>query len=87
MVIWSTWYTKPIKKENIFIYRMSFLIKYSFLTDGRVKIGTYAESGKEITKAILGKGEVFGELAMIGETVKARFCTRNGRNPCLYHDR
>lgn len=38
-----------------------------FITEGRVKISTMNEDGKEITKAILGKGEVFGELALVGE--------------------
>ncbi len=38
-----------------------------FITEGRVKISTMNEEGKEITKAILGKGEVFGELALVGE--------------------
>ncbi|MBK6929585.1 MAG: Crp/Fnr family transcriptional regulator [Saprospirales bacterium] len=38
-----------------------------FITDGRVKISTTNDEGKEITKAILGKGEVFGELALVGE--------------------
>lgn len=42
--------------------------KIFFITKGRIKIGTYADNGKEITKTILGKGEVFGELAMIGES-------------------
>ena len=32
--------------------------KIFFLTDGRVKIGTYSDQGKEVTKAILGPGEV-----------------------------
>ena len=44
-----------------------------FLTDGRVKIGTYGDSGKEITKAILGKGDVFGELSLIGEDKRRDF--------------
>lgn len=44
-----------------------------FLTDGRVKIGSYGDSGKEITKAILGKGEVFGELSLIGEQKRRDF--------------
>ena len=44
-----------------------------FLTEGRVKIGSYADSGKEITKAILNKGEVFGELALIGEEKRRDF--------------
>ena len=38
-----------------------------FITEGRVKISAMNEDGKEVTKAILGKGEVFGELALIGE--------------------
>ncbi len=44
-----------------------------FITKGRVKIGTYSDSGKEITKAILGPGEVFGELALIGEEKRRDF--------------
>ena len=47
--------------------------KIYFLFDGRVKIGSYGESGKEITKAILGKGEVFGELSMVGEDMRRDF--------------
>ena len=41
--------------------------KIYFINEGRIKIGSYADNGKEITKAILSKGQVFGELAMIGE--------------------
>ena len=44
-----------------------------FLTEGRVKIGSYADTGKEITKAILNKGEVFGELSLIGEEKRRDF--------------
>jgi CRP-like cAMP-binding protein len=44
-----------------------------FLTYGRVKIGSYGDSGKEITKAILTKGEVFGELAFLGEDKRRDF--------------
>ena len=44
-----------------------------FLTQGRVKIGTYGDSGREITKAILTKGEVFGEMAFLGEDKRRDF--------------
>jgi len=44
-----------------------------FLTEGRVKIGAYGESGKEITKAILNTGDVFGELALVGEDKRRDF--------------
>jgi len=47
--------------------------KIFFLTSGRVKIGTMGDNGKEITKAILNKGEVFGELSMIGEQKRRDF--------------
>lgn len=44
-----------------------------FITEGRVKIGTYSDQGKEVTKAIIGPGEVFGELSMIGEDKRHDF--------------
>ncbi len=47
--------------------------KIFFLVDGRVKIGTLGNNGKEITKAILNTGEVFGELSMIGEEKRRDF--------------
>ncbi len=47
--------------------------KIFFINSGRVKIGSYADNGKEITKAILGKGEVFGELSIAGEYERRDF--------------
>lgn len=44
-----------------------------FITEGRVKVGTYSEQGKEVTKAIISTGEVFGELSMIGENKRHDF--------------
>lgn len=41
--------------------------KIFLINEGRVKIGTYGADGKEVTKAILSPGEVFGELALINE--------------------
>jgi len=58
---------KVPKNEYIYLPNQSS-DKIFFITEGRIKIGSYADNGKEITKTILGKGEVFGELAMIGET-------------------
>lgn len=43
------------------------------INEGRVKIGTYSEEGKEITKAILGPGEIFGEMALIGQEQRRDF--------------
>lgn len=44
-----------------------------FLKKGRVKIGTYSDDGKEIIKAILGPGEIFGELSLVGEGKRKDF--------------
>lgn len=46
--------------------------KIYFISEGRVKIGSYNEEGKEITKAILSQGEVFGELALFDSVEKRR---------------
>lgn len=43
------------------------------LKEGRVKLGTYSEDGKEIIKAILEPGEIFGELAITGQGVRKDF--------------
>jgi CRP/FNR family transcriptional regulator, cyclic AMP receptor protein len=47
--------------------------KLYFITEGKVKIGSIGDNGKEITKALLGKGEVFGELSMVGENKRRDF--------------
>lgn len=63
-----------IYKKGEYIYLPEeFSDRIFFITEGRVKIGSYGDSGKEITKAILGKGEVFGELALIGEDKRRDF--------------
>jgi len=43
------------------------------ISNGRVKIGTYTPDKKEIVKAILAKGEIFGELALAGEETRSDF--------------
>ncbi|MDC1452529.1 cyclic nucleotide-binding domain-containing protein [Vicingaceae bacterium] len=44
-----------------------------FLKAGRIKIGSYPEDGKEIIKAILYPGEVFGEMEIVGEESRKDF--------------
>lgn len=41
--------------------------KVFLISSGRIKIGTYGSDGKEVTKAILSPGQVFGELALIND--------------------
>lgn len=64
---------KTISKDDYVYIPDQESDKIYFINSGRIKIGSYADNGKEITKAILGKGEVFGELAMIGETKRRDF--------------
>ena len=58
----------PSFEANQYIYLPDEPAKKIFLISaGRVKIGTYGNDGKEVTKAILTPGEVFGELALIND--------------------
>ncbi|MEM9884898.1 MAG: Crp/Fnr family transcriptional regulator [Bacteroidota bacterium] len=47
--------------------------KIYFIAEGSVKVGHYGEGNKEITKAILEKGEVFGELSLVGQSTRRDF--------------
>jgi len=44
-----------------------------YITSGRIKIGSYGDRDKEVIKAIIHKGEVFGELSLIGEEKRRDF--------------
>ena len=58
---------KTFEKGNLIYVPDEMADRIFFITEGRVKISTMNDEGKEITKAILGRGEVFGELALLGE--------------------
>ncbi|MEM9549131.1 MAG: Crp/Fnr family transcriptional regulator [Bacteroidota bacterium] len=47
--------------------------KVYYIIEGRVKISSHNSSGKEVTKAILNSGEIFGELSMIGQKKRCDF--------------
>jgi CRP-like cAMP-binding protein len=42
--------------------------KVYLIDKGKVKIGYYNEKGEEVIKAILSRGEIFGEKSILGET-------------------
>jgi CRP/FNR family transcriptional regulator, cyclic AMP receptor protein len=44
-----------------------------FLKEGRVKVSSTAEDGREIIKAIIYPGEMFGEMAMLGKSTHDDF--------------
>jgi len=61
-------------KKGQFIYFPDEPSNYIYMiADGRVKIGNYTSDGKEVVKAILSKGEIFGELALTGENTRSDF--------------
>ena len=61
-------------KKGQFIYFQDQPADHIYMiADGRVKIGSYSSQGKEVTKTILSKGEIFGELALTGEQQRSDF--------------
>jgi CRP/FNR family transcriptional regulator, cyclic AMP receptor protein len=61
-------HARPQYKKGDAIYLPDELAdKIYLVNEGRVKISSINDEGKEVTKAILGRGEVFGELALVGE--------------------
>jgi CRP/FNR family transcriptional regulator, cyclic AMP receptor protein len=66
--------SKKTFKKGEFIYFMNDLSnRIYFLEKGKVKIGSYSEDGKEITKVILTPGEMFGEMGLVGEDKRKDF--------------
>ena len=55
------------KKGEIVYVPNEMADRIYFINEGRIKISSTNEEGKEITKALLGRGEVFGELVLVGE--------------------
>ncbi|AUS07378.1 Crp/Fnr family transcriptional regulator [Pseudotamlana carrageenivorans] len=47
--------------------------KIFLIEKGKVKIGYYTSDGLEVVKAVLRKGDVFGEKAILGEDVRNEF--------------
>jgi CRP/FNR family cyclic AMP-dependent transcriptional regulator len=66
-------FKQSFKKGEYVYLPNEYADKIYFLTNGKIKIGTYSADGKEITKAILEAGEVFGELSILGENKRRDF--------------
>lgn len=54
--------------------------KVYLIDKGKVKLGYYTEDGNEIIKAILCKGEVFGEKAILGDAKRTEFAQATSNN-------
>ena len=61
------------KKQDYIYFQQDSSNKIFLIEKGKVKIGYYSENGEEIVKAILTKGEIFGEKAILGEIKRDEF--------------
>lgn len=61
------------KKSDYIYFEDDSANKVYLIEKGKVKIGYYNEDGTEVVKAILRKGELFGEKAILGEQKRDEF--------------
>ena len=61
------------KKDEYIYFEDDAANKIYLIDKGKVKIGYYTDEGDEIVKAILMKGEIFGEKAILGEEKRDEF--------------
>lgn len=61
------------KKKDYIYFEEDAANKIYLIEKGKVKIGYYSENGEEVVKAILTKGELFGEKAILGESKRDEF--------------
>jgi CRP-like cAMP-binding protein len=61
------------KKKDYIYFEADSANKLFLIEKGKVKIGYYSEDGNEIVKAILTKGELFGEKAILGDEKRDEF--------------
>lgn len=61
------------KKQDYIYFEEDHSNKVFLIEKGKVKIGYYTEDGVEVVKAILKRGELFGEKAILGETKRDEF--------------
>ncbi len=61
------------KKSDYVYFEQDAANKIYLIEKGKIKIGYYTEDGTEVVKAILSKGELFGEKAILGEEIRNEF--------------
>lgn len=64
---------RSFKKGEFIYFSDDTADKVFFINDGAVKIAGYTEEGNEMIKAVLHKGEIFGELAVYGEQKRSDY--------------
>ena len=64
---------RAYNKKDFIYFESDAANKVYLIEKGKVKIGYYSEDGNEIVKAILTKGELFGEKAILGDEKRDEF--------------
>ncbi len=64
---------KNFKKDEFIYFKDDPSNNIYMVAEGKVKIAYYTDGGKEVVKSILSKGEIFGEMALMGEEKRNDF--------------
>lgn len=65
--------TRMYKKGEFIYFAQDASNKIYYLESGTVKISSYSDDGREVIKAILHPGEIFGELGLLGAQTRGEF--------------
>jgi CRP-like cAMP-binding protein len=71
------------KKQDFIYFQKDQANKVYLIEKGKVKIGHYTQEGQEVIKAILSKGELFGEKAILGEELRNEFAMSIDNNTTI----
>ncbi|MCC1485028.1 Crp/Fnr family transcriptional regulator [Winogradskyella immobilis] len=71
------------KKQDYIYFEKDAANKVYLIEKGKVKIGYYNEDGKEVVKAILKRGELFGEKAILGDNIRDEFAQSLDNNTSI----
>lgn len=64
---------KEVNKDDPVYLPHDISSKIFFLKEGKVKVVSYSEDGRELIHTILKAGEIFGELALAGESRRENY--------------
>ncbi len=71
------------QKQDFIYYKEDNANKVYLIQKGKVKLGYYAEDGSEVIKAIVTKGGIFGEKAILGDDIRNEFAQALDKNTVL----
>ena len=81
----SNFTTLRSRSKNSYVYHPGDVSEVLFiLKEGRVKIGNYSDDGREVIKAIIQPGEIFGEMGLAGELKRNEFAITM-KEECSYY--